>query len=126
MNVLVSDWILEGNTFEMGSYMGSITIYRYERVFRLKEDGTPNLAIDWNETKKLKASGINKFVYHTDKYYCGWRWARGKCRIPGKGAYKFKANRTNGVECKSGNINKLVRLLKSDELAYLRFKLVTT
>lgn len=125
LNVAVSNFILEGGTFEMGSHLSTIYIARYERTFRLNENGTPKLPVNWLETRKLAAQGIKKFVYFTDKYFCGWRWSRGFCTVPGKGAYKFKASRTNGVTSKDGNINKLVTLLKSDELAYLRFKLIT-
>ncbi len=124
MNALVSDWILEGNSLNLGSHMGRISIARYERRFRLSEKGTPILPVNWFETNKLRKEGSDRFVYHTDKFYCGWKWHRGECKIPGKGAFKFKASRTNGVTSKEGNINKLVKLLKSDELAYLRFNLI--
>ena len=124
LNEKVSDWILEGNTFNMKGRLGYVSVQCFERKFTVNPiTGRPNLPVNWAETKKLRAKGIqSKVVYFTDKWYCGWKWHRVTAAVRGKSAYKFEPSRTNGSSCKSGNKNKLVSLLKSDELAYTRFK----
>lgn len=108
----------------MKARLGYISIECFERKFTINPTtGKPNLPVNWHETKKLRTQGvINKVVYFTDKWYCGWKWHRVTAYIRGKNVYKFESSRTNGTHCKTGNKNKLVSLLRSDELAYTRFK----
>ena len=61
--------------------------------------------------------GENWYIYHTDPFYCKYYWRKGKCKIPNKSVYRFDA--TRGIK---GNKEKLIYLLKNDELAYLKFK----
>ena len=61
--------------------------------------------------------GIKWHIYHTDEFYCKFYWRKGKCLIPNKSVYRFDA--TRGIK---GNKEKLVNLLKTDELSYLNFK----
>ena len=61
--------------------------------------------------------GVKWHIYHTDEFYCKYYWRKGKCKIPNKSVYRFDA--TRGLK---GNKEKLINLLKTDDLAYLKFK----
>ena len=66
---------------------------------------------------KETGEGTKWQIYYTDDYYFKYYWNKGKCRVPNKSVYKFTA--TRGLK---GNKEKLTKLLKSDDLAYLKFK----
>jgi hypothetical protein len=61
--------------------------------------------------------GCKWHIYHTDEFYCKYYWRKGKCKVPNKSVYRFDA--TRGIK---GNKEKLINLLKEDDLAYLKFK----
>ena len=124
-NIAVINDMLEGATFNMGNNLSTLSIKRTERDPR-----SPR--IDWGESNKYKKEllesgkvlynkitnqGIKWYIYYTDKFYCRYYWNKGKCRIPNKSAYRFTP--TRGVK---GNKEKLINLLKTDDLAYLKFK----
>lgn len=124
-NIEIIEDILEGRTFHMGSNLSSLSIVKMERDPR-------NPKIDWGESNKYKAEliangedlynsetgqGTKWHIYYTDEYYCKFYWRKGRCRIPNKSVYRFDA--TRGIK---GNKEKLIKLLKTDELAYLKFK----
>ena len=124
-NEEVIDMILEGGEFNMGNNLSTISVLRMER--------DPNKrVIDWAESNKYKAEliangnklynnttgeGVRWHIYYTDDYYCKYYWYKGRCKIKNKSVYRFDASR--GIK---GNKEKLTRLLKKDDLAYLRFK----
>lgn len=118
-NIEIIESILEGKEFNMKNNLSSLSIVRKERDPR-----SPR--VDWGESmkykKELEAEGkdlkdIKWHIYYTDDYYCRYYWKKGKCRIPNKSVYKFTP--TRGLK---GNKEKLINLLKSDDLAYLKFK----
>ena len=124
-NVKVIESMLEGEVFNLGNNLSSISIVRKERDPR-------NTKVDWGESNKYKQELINSneqlydsetnegtkwHIYYTDGFYCKYYWRKGKCRIPNKSVYRFDA--TRGVK---GNKEKLITLLKTDDLAYLKFK----
>tara|TARA_R100000900_G_scaffold139214_1_gene118726 strand:- start:213 stop:683 length:471 start_codon:yes stop_codon:yes gene_type:complete len=124
-NVLTIDSILEGGTFNMGNNLSTLSIKRTSRDPR-----SPR--IDWGESNKYKKEllddgqvlfnketdkGVKWHIYYTDGFYCRYYWNKGRCRIPNKSAYKFTP--TRGLK---GNKEKLIKLLHTDELAYLKFK----
>ena len=124
-NMGIMDYILSGKEFNMGNNLSTLSVIRRERDPR-----SPR--IDWGESNKYKKEileegkslydpiteiGEKWYVYHTDEFYCKYYWRKGKCKIPNKSVYKFEA--TRGIK---GNKEKLIRLLKEDDLAYLRFK----
>jgi hypothetical protein len=124
-NLWIIDQILEGKIFYMGNNLSALSISRRERDPR-----SPR--IDWGESNRYKQelldqgkelyskttkSGIKWHIYYTDEFYCKYYWNKGKCKIPNKSAYRFDA--TRGIK---GNKEKLINLLKTDELAYLKFK----
>jgi len=124
-NIEIIEDILEGRTFHMGSNLSSLSIVKMERDPR-------NPKIDWGESNKYKAEliangedlynsetgqGTKWHIYYTDEYYCKFYWRKGRCRIPNKSVYRFDA--TRGIK---GNKEKLINLLKTDDLAYLKFK----
>tara|TARA_R110000787_G_scaffold82543_9_gene178386 strand:- start:882 stop:1355 length:474 start_codon:yes stop_codon:yes gene_type:complete len=124
-NIGIMDYILDGNTFNMGHNLSTISITRRERDPR-----SPR--IDWGESNKYKKelvvegeplydsiteTGTKWHIYHTDLFYCKYYWRKGKCKIPNKSVYRFDA--TRGIK---GNKDKLTALLKYDDLAYLKFK----
>jgi hypothetical protein len=124
-NMLILDYILDGKSFNMGNNLSSLSIIRRERDPR-----SPR--IDWGESNKYKkelleedqdlydnitGKGVKWHIYHTDSFYCKYYWNKGKCKLKNKSVYRFDA--TRGVK---GNKEKLINLLKEDDLAYLKFK----
>jgi hypothetical protein len=124
-NIEIMDYILEGKEFNMGHNLSTISITRHDRDPR-------NPRIDWGESNKYRKEllaegkdiydsdtdkGENWFIYHTDPFYCKFYWNKGRCKIKNKSVYRFDA--TRGIK---GNKEKLIKLLKTDELAYLKFK----
>ena len=124
-NIEIIDAILDGKTFDMGNNLSTLSIRRVDRDPR-----TPR--VDWGESikyrKELEASGVDLYnastgkgekwyIYYTDKFYCKYYWKKGKCRIPNKSVYRFTP--TRGLK---GNKEKLIHILKTDDLAYLKFK----
>ena len=124
-NIMIMDYILDGKEFNMGNNLSTLSIVRRDRDPR-----SPRL--DWGESNKYKkelleegqllynsetGEGVKWHIYHTDEYYCKYYWRKGKCKVPNKSVYRFET--TRGVK---GNKEKLIRLLKEDDLAYLKFK----
>tara|TARA_R110002020_G_scaffold30346_2_gene95697 strand:- start:925 stop:1401 length:477 start_codon:yes stop_codon:yes gene_type:complete len=124
-NIMIMDYILDGKEFNMGNNLSTLSIIRRDRDPR-----SPRL--DWGESNKYKkelleegqklydsetGEGIKWHIYHTDEFYCKYYWRKGKCKIKNKSVYRFDA--TRGVK---GNKEKLINLLKTNELAYLTFK----
>ena len=124
-NIMIIESILEGYKFNMGNNLSSISIVRLTR-----DPHKPT--IDWGESNKYKKEllkegkelynletdkGIKWYIYYTDTEYCRYYWNKGKCRITNKSVYKFIP--TRGIK---GNKEKLINLLKEDDLSYLRFK----
>jgi len=124
-NILIMEHILDGKEFNMGNNLSTLSIIRRDRDPR-----SPRL--DWGESNKYKkelledgqllynsetGKGVKWHIYHTDEFYCKYYWRKGKCKIPNKSVYRFDT--TRGVK---GNKEKLINLLKQDDLAYLKFK----
>jgi len=124
-NIMIMDYILDGKEFNMGNNLSTLSIIRRDRDPR-----SPRL--DWGESNKYKkelleegqklydsetGEGIKWHIYHTDEFYCKYYWRKGKCKVKNKSVYRFDA--TRGVK---GNKEKLINLLKTNELAYLTFK----
>ena len=117
----IIDNILEGNILDMGNNLSTLSVIRKERDPR-------NPKVDWGESNKYKQElldaneqlynaetdkGTKWHIYYTDGYYCKFYWRKGRCRVPNKSVYRFDA--TRGIK---GNKEKLVTLLKTDDLAY--------
>lgn len=124
-NMHIVDYILEGGEFNMGSNLSTLSIRRIER-------NPSKPTIDWWESNKYKqelladgkelfdastGKGEKWFIYYTDPWYCKYHWQKSRCKISNKSAYRFTP--TRGLK---GNKEKLTKLLKDDDLAYLRFK----
>jgi len=124
-NIMIMDYILEGKEFNLGQNLSTLSIIRRDRDPR-----SPR--IDWGESNKYKQelldsgeklydpeseTGTKWHIYHTDSFYCKFYWKKGRCKVKNKSVYKFEASR--GLK---GNKEKLISLLKEDELAYLKFK----
>ena len=124
-NIMIMDYILEGKEFNMGYNLSTLSIVRRERDPR-----TPR--INWGESNKYKKelveqgkklysadtdSGEKWHIYYTDSEYCRYYWNKSGCKVQNKSVYKFVP--TRGLK---GNKEKLIHMLKSDELAYLKFK----
>lgn len=124
-NIMIMNYILEGKEFNMGSNLSTISIIRRDRDPR-----SPR--IDWGESNKYKkelldegkklydsktGDGVKWYIYHTDAFYCRYYWRKGKCKISNKSVYRFDP--TRGLK---GNKDKLISLLKTNDLAYLKFK----
>lgn len=124
-NIEIMDYILEGKKFNMGNNLSTISIIRRDRDPR-----SPR--IDWGESNKYKQElidsgettydnitelGTKWFIYYTDEFYCKYYWNKGRCKVTNKSVYRFDP--TRGLK---GNKDKLIALLKKDDLAYLKFK----
>jgi hypothetical protein len=124
-NMLVVDMLLEGKEFTMGSNLSTLSIRRIER-------NPSKPTIDWWESNRYKqeliaegkklfdadtGEGEKWFIYYTDPWYCKYHWQKSRCKLANKTAYRFTP--TRGLK---GNKEKLTKLLKDDDLAYLRFK----
>ena len=124
-NMMIMDYILEGKEFNMGNNLSTLSIIRRDRDPR-----SPR--IDWGESNKYKkelleedqnlydaetGEGVKWHIYYTDEFYCKYYWRKGKCKVKNKSVYRFDA--TRGIK---GNKEKLINLLKEDELAYLKFR----
>lgn len=124
-NMLIVEGILDGAEFNLGSNLSTISIRRIER-------NPSKPTIDWWESNKYKqellaqgkelfdvstGKGEKWFIYYTDPWYCKYHWQKSRCKISNKSAYRFTP--TRGVK---GNKEKLTKLLKDDDLAYLRFR----
>ena len=124
-NMLVVEGILDGGEFSMGSNLSTLSIRRIER-------NPSKPTIDWWESNRYKQELLAKgkelfdvstgqgekwFIYYTDPWYCKYHWQKSRCKISNKSAYRFTP--TRGIE---GNKEKLTKLLKDDDLAYLRFR----
>lgn len=124
-NIMIVDHILEGKEFNMGHNLSKLSIVRMERDPRAPR-------VDWAESNKYKqelkdsgeklydketGEGVKWQIYFTDEYYYKYYWRKGKCKVPNKSVYRFDA--TRGLK---GNKEKLTKLLKGDDLAYLKFK----
>ena len=124
-NIMAVDYLLEGKLFNMGYNLSTLSIVRMERDPR-----SPR--VDWMESNNYKeelkklgeklydketGEGIKWQIYFTDPYYYKYYWRKGKCMVPNKSVYRFDT--TRGLK---GNKEKLTKMLKTDELSYLKFK----
>jgi len=122
---MIMSYILEGKEFNMGYNLSTISIVRKDRDPR-----SPR--VDWGESNKYKKELLDKkeslydqtsgygtkwHIYHTDSFYCKYYWRKSKCSVPNKSVYRFDA--TRGIK---GNKERLINLIKGDDLAYLTFK----
>lgn len=105
-----ADKILDGEVLYLGHKLGAIRIKKVERNF-------DKPTINWCETNKLKAEGINQHVYYTDPYWYRWCWDKSTVALKNKSVYKFSP--TEGA---NGQKKALVRRLNEDEFAYLNYK----
>ena len=83
-------------------------------------DNNPILYVDPYGLASSTGEGEKWQIYYTDKYYCKYHWAKSKSIVKNKSAYRFDA--TRGIK---GNKEKLISLLKNNDIAYLRFKRAT-
>jgi hypothetical protein len=124
-NIMSMEHILEGGVLNLRPNLSQLSIVRISRNYASK-------TIDWGESMKYKeelikegkelfnpntGEGTKWFIYYTDKWYCKFYWEKNKCKVPNRSAYRFSPSR--GLK---GNKEKLINLLKNDDLAYLRFR----
>jgi len=136
-NMWSMDKVTDGYKLNMGSYLSTISVIRIPRNF-------DNPQVNWGATNKYKKEllsgeaedapeggydesdlyskdnpdGIKYFIYHTDKWYCRFYWAKKYCKVRNKSAYRFKPTRGD-----KGNKTKLKDKLKNNDLHYKNFKL---
>tara|TARA_R110002051_G_scaffold190756_1_gene259654 strand:+ start:35 stop:526 length:492 start_codon:yes stop_codon:yes gene_type:complete len=124
-NTSIVDSLLKGGTFNMGNKLSTLSIWRRKRDPRTTR-------VNWRESlaykKELDTKGISLYnketgegekwlIYFTDSQYFRFRWHKDKCMVKNKTVYRFDPTRG-----KKGNKEKLTKLIKEDDLAYLRFK----
>ena len=110
-NVAFVDRILAGDELNLVGGAGRMLIRKVKRKFLRKK-------VDFGETRKLRAKGVNKTVYYTDDHYCVFYWKKKDCIFKNISVYKFVP--TFGDY---GNVKKLAALLKNDDSAHLNYKL---
>lgn len=127
-NQAMFDYMQQGNghRISFGNRLGQMQYFRFKKT-GVNNKGRILYPINWQETNKLwqedpESIGKN-YVYFIRNWFVGIKWLKGTMLHMSKYVrfYKFKANRTNGTECKSGNKNKIVSLLLENELYYLNF-----
>lgn len=124
-NILAMDRILEGEVLHMGHGLSNLRIVKVKTNFRKPK-------IDWHESNKLRdklikegktpydkknnPDGVKWFVYFLNEWFCKFHWSKKYCVVPNQRVYRFEPSR--GAK---GNKEKLIKLLKEDETAILRF-----
>jgi hypothetical protein len=131
--MVVEHILLEGLTFQLGFNLGNLLIQRREPVRQ---------PINWPASNALKAeliaegkklwdkktgTGEKWLVYRDEKWLLGYYWERHFCRVKNKRFYRYKATRGDNTEAQgaltvTGMSTRLGRILKNDDLAYLKFK----
>jgi len=116
------DQILDGRELDMGKGLSRLSIMRIDRDFNRP-------TIDWKSSNELRdellaegeslyskdnPDGVKWFVYFTDEWYLRFYWEKKRCQIKNRSAYRFDAT--------WGNKGRLKDLLKSDPLAYRKFR----
>lgn len=124
-NTQIMDCVLEGSLIEMGHGLSSLCIIRMEA-------DPKKMLVDWKASLKLKeellaegaqlfdsvsGTGENWLVYRHQDTFFKFYWKKKDVRLKNRTGYRFDA--TRGAK---GNKTKLKALLRSDDLAYLRFR----
>lgn len=124
-NEMAMDHIIAGGEFNMGYNLANLSIIRGKVNPRVAR-------IDWKTSMDLKKDLMGKgvklydketgegekwFVYHTTKEYVKFYWSKMLCRVKNCSVYRFDP--TGG---RNGNKEKLKKVVRKDDLAYLRFK----
>lgn len=86
-NKLISKAIIDGFEFKL-LYLGRMQIIKYDREFKLERIN--KWAIDWKRSKEEQ-----RYIYFKDHYIYKWKWTKSFEKLHNKGAYNFKATRTN-------------------------------
>lgn len=126
LNEALVDSVIEGNVEKLSHSLGNLEIIRIKSKPRVDSKGKLLHPINWAKTKELRKQGKldnNKFFYSIQEYRCRFVHKRGKGKLKGFKAYSFKPSRTNGINSKSGAINKLCTYLLENSINYLRFPL---
>jgi hypothetical protein len=116
--------LVEKNYLEL-PILGHLKIIRFKRKVKIKENGKPNLPIDWVKTKGGWRDGTlktDKFIYYTRNWGIKIVWTRSK--IKNIKVYSFKPSRTNGTKCNTGTINQLWAYLAKQDTNYLKIPMI--
>lgn len=106
----IVDALMAGETFNLGTKLGRLSIKKFPRNFNRK-------SVDWGETNKLLKQGIRKLVFFTDDFYFAFNWEKRYCTIKNKSVYKFYP-----AGGKIGPRKRLIQFLKSNDMNKLNFK----
>lgn len=124
LNEVMVQELVEKNYLEL-PVLKCLKIVRFKRKIKIKEDGKPNLPIDWIKTKKGWKDGTlrsDKFIYHSRNWGIKISW--NKPVVKNIKAYSFKPSRTNGVQCNSGMMNQLWAYLAKQDTNYLKIPMI--
>lgn len=103
-NKYIMERVFEGYSVMLPGKLGSFSIVGKQVKISYGEDGTPNLAPNWNKTKKLWArcpecKERRKLVYHTNEHSDGIRykliWSKKRVLIKHKTLYSLRLTRAN-------------------------------
>lgn len=96
-NEAFREYILEtGEKIKLPFGFGEFTINKKKRkrvVVTPEGKEHINLPIDWQKTKQ-KGKVIYNFNYHTEGYFFGWMWYKGKATYKHSDMWYFKPSRT--------------------------------
>lgn len=103
-NTYMMDSIIEGNNIQLPAKLGRLYITGRKIEIAYNEDGKPNLAIDWQKTKKMWAAKPQtkidkKVLYHTNDNTNGVRyklvWSKKDVKVEHKNFYSMRLSRRN-------------------------------
>jgi hypothetical protein len=124
LNQVMVKELIEKNYLEL-PILGCFKIVRFKRKIKIKENGKPNLPIDWIKTKRGWREGTlksDKFIYYTRNWAIKIVWS--KTKVKNIKVYSFKPSRTNGGKCNTGMINQLWAYLAEQDTNYLKIPMI--
>jgi len=124
------DLLLEGKEVKMGTGLSSLRIVKRKNKFVKRPRINWKASLEYRDELQAKGeklydaktgTGTKWFIYYLPEYLMRFRWYGSWSRTRNAKVYKFypvRSAKIGGI----GAVDRLSRLLNSDELAYLRFK----
>ncbi len=139
----VSDLILDGGVWKIGTNLGYICIRGFKKNLKVNYNGDiTNGVVNWQASNEIKqymidhdiplynketGEGKKWIVYFDDDINYRWAWVKkmGTCTVKNNTAFSFETTNDNskrkGEECKLGNKGKLKKLLRDNPNQWLKY-----
>jgi len=124
MNALMVDRCIADGIIET-PLMGRFRIIRFKSRIKILPNGFASLPVNWGKTNKARKEGTlakDKVIYSNTPTKVKISWEK-PITVRGIHAYSFKPSRSNGIECKTGFLNKLFSYIMEVDTNYLKFPL---